>query len=290
MKTFSFLLLIFFPFANIIVGQNILETTIRSDAQNGLQSGIHLGDNTNIKAYLTPSSMFFKDEHSNFVLETGSYVGNGFASFLRMRDRFGECNIMLRANSVNSSFLAIGGYSFGEYTGSSFIHGNIQNSIRFDNSVNVWDIGFRSLQEGFRNELTFSHDNQLVATIYWDGSYGQLSDKRLKSNINDIEIDDIGQKLDQIKSYKYTYNINDEDSERSLGFKAQEIEAVFPDLVKLVEIDEESFLTMNYESLLPILVSYFKKLDNEINENHAVLSAQSEMINTLNSKLALKSN
>ena len=91
------------------------------------------------------------------------------------------------------------------------------------------------------------------------------SDKKLKKNIVDVSygLDDIlklrGVEFDWKEKFEGKHDI---------GFIAQEVEEVIPELVKEVEglNDEESHLVVNYTNVIPVLVEAIKELKAEIEE------------------------
>lgn len=106
--------------------------------------------------------------------------------------------------------------------------------------------------------LTFFNvdTGDIVATIdSTSGVYSSLSDSRLKENINSISNSDL------------LYNLNPIDfnfinsTKKSYGFLAQEVESVFPELVKTVGEDTK---TLDYTSIIPLLVKEIQLLNQRI--------------------------
>jgi len=113
------------------------------------------------------------------------------------------------------------------------------------------------------------------------------SDKRLKKNI--IKIDSALEKISNIRGVYFNWNekakeLADKNTEkREIGFIAQEINEILPEIVKPapfdVEMDEsitdkvvyksktgEDYLTVQYEKIVPLLVEAIKELKAEIEE------------------------
>jgi hypothetical protein len=106
-------------------------------------------------------------------------------------------------------------------------------------------------------------------TLYHSNGIYSFSDQRLKTNIipmNRDVLDDIN------KINVYTYDMDPskfgnlpegksellmEDSKNKIGFLAQEIQQVFPELVK--GAGESGFLAVNYEMMIPILLEAIKE-------------------------------
>lgn len=90
------------------------------------------------------------------------------------------------------------------------------------------------------------------------GNLFQNSDRRLKENVLPLRTDSIGndemstvtQKLLQLEGVTYQL-IADEDGLDQIGFIAQDMEKLFPELVVQ---DEEGTYSVNYSGLIPVLV------------------------------------
>ncbi|MBC8421932.1 MAG: tail fiber domain-containing protein [Pelagibacteraceae bacterium] len=106
---------------------------------------------------------------------------------------------------------------------------------------------------------TFHADADVVAY-----SSTVASDQKLKTNIQDIKygLDDV------LKLQGREFDWKKEGRGHDVGFIAQEIQEVIPELVK--EVDglngKESYLTVNYAALVPVLVESIKELKKEIDD------------------------
>ncbi|MCP4125114.1 MAG: tail fiber domain-containing protein [Bacteroidetes bacterium] len=101
-------------------------------------------------------------------------------------------------------------------------------------------------------------------------THGNVSDMRLKENIEKIKVSDVFPKLDQMQSY--TYNMIDDPEKLHYGVLAQEIQKVYPDMVH--EFNDEGNLAMEYTQLVPILIEAVKELKAE---NEALKTENSNM-------------
>lgn len=104
-------------------------------------------------------------------------------------------------------------------------------------------------------------------TVYFDGTTviaGDLtvnSDMRLKSNI--VSLGSTLSKLMQLDGK--SYNMNGDDSKQKIGLLAQNVQEVFPELVK-TGTDALGTLSVNYQGLIPVLINSIKELQAEILE------------------------
>lgn len=109
------------------------------------------------------------------------------------------------------------------------------------------------------------------------GDYLQNSDSRAKENI--VGIDSVALSCLTPVSFKWKKNGSSEktvfsessDKDVHYGFLAQEIEKIYPDLVRT---DANGVKTVNYIGLLPLIIRNLQALDETIRE-------QEETINTL---------
>jgi hypothetical protein len=113
------------------------------------------------------------------------------------------------------------------------------------------------------------------------------SDGRLKTNI--VKIDSPLEKISKINGVYFNWNetakeLNEKDTNvREVGFIAQEVKEVLPEIVKRAAFDTimdesitdrvefksksgEEYLTIQYEKIVPLLVEAIKELKNEIEE------------------------
>ena len=104
-------------------------------------------------------------------------------------------------------------------------------------------------------------------TVYFDGTTviaGDLtvnSDKRLKSNI--VSLGSTLSKLMQLDGK--SYNMYGDNSKKKIGLLAQNVQEVFPELVK-TGTDALGTLSVNYQGLIPILINSIKELQAEVLE------------------------
>lgn len=87
----------------------------------------------------------------------------------------------------------------------------------------------------------------------------QSSDKRLKENINSL--DNVLNKVSQLRGVSFNYiNLDNNETNKEIGFIAQEIEPIFPELVLA---NNSEFKSVKYQNITAILVEAVKEL-NEI--------------------------
>jgi len=141
-------------------------------------------------------------------------------------------------------------YSDGEYTGSNpgvaFVVGN------GDINSSTGDAGSNP-----SNAFIVNYDGSAILA----GDLTVESDSRLKANINPL-VNTIS-KLLLIDGKSYTLKSNE--SIEKIGLLAQEVQKVFPELVKQAK-DKEGTLSVNYQGMIPVLINAIKEQQREIDE------------------------
>lgn len=97
------------------------------------------------------------------------------------------------------------------------------------------------------------------------GTIFNPSDQNLKTNINNLDENKIN---DVLKLNPVTYNYNyDIENKTHFGFIAQELEEYYPELVSNnFFYKNNTYKTINYIELIPIMLSKIKSMQNEIDE------------------------
>ena len=153
-----------------------------------------------------------------------------------------------------------------------------RNGIRFYHSIGpqmilwyhasgtgVGNLKIASSNTGVGDVFQFENDGDFHAkgdiTAY---STTTTSDARLKENVRDLEgsLD----KTLKLRGVKFDW-IDESKSKDNLGFIAQEVEEVIPEVVKdITNIDGEEHKVVNYQAVVPVLVEAIKELKAEIDE------------------------
>lgn len=135
-------------------------------------------------------------------------------------------------------------------------------------SANYWDIFYDGAAD-----LRFSRNGINKASIdQANGAYNQLSDARFKTNV--MTLAPVLPRLMQLQPKSYQYIDNPEDEDRSLGFLAQEVEEVFPEMVN----NKEGIRSLSYDEFSVLAIK-------AIQEQQAQLDRQQEEIEWLKKEL-----
>ncbi len=119
----------------------------------------------------------------------------------------------------------------------------------------------------------------------WTGS-----DKRFKKDIKKIE--NVSEKLNKLNAYSYNFKTEEFknknfDKTEQIGFIAQEVQQVFPQLVKE---DKQGYLAVNYQGMVPVLLEAIKEQQKNIDElkkQVEELQKQNDLTNNADSKSAI---
>ena len=93
------------------------------------------------------------------------------------------------------------------------------------------------------------------------GSLTQNSDARLKTNIQPLT--SCLQNLQQLSGYTYNWKDNTRDNDLQIGVLAQEVQKIYPQLVKT---SVDGTLSVNYSGLVPVLIEGMKEQQKQIDE------------------------
>lgn len=146
--------------------------------------------------------------------------------------------------------------------------------------IGTYGLGFNGVY-GQTNNTTngwagyFTFDLGVEGTGYALGGWVNASDSRLKSNIQPIG--SALQKINQINGVHYTITTKSKEldgeikstSREQYGVIAQEVEMVFPEMVKEKALfinagDETPYKTVDYIQLVPVLLEAIKELQSEV--------------------------
>ncbi|WP_312399956.1 tail fiber domain-containing protein, partial [Chryseobacterium sp.] len=164
----------------------------------------------------------------------------------------------------------------------------IESGVGFNEYVNYRGSGngghrFYSLVSGApteANSLSYLNINGAWSAT----AYNTTSDVRLKRNIKPVEngLQTI-LKLNPVSYEKKTNLDTKEYKTKEIGFVAQEIREVLPDMVAESE-DENKLLSVNYDSLIPVLTKAVQELNSKVDE----LNAKVQKLESENSELKKK--
>lgn len=130
--------------------------------------------------------------------------------------------------------------------------------IEHQSSTDYWGIGIGTTTKNFK----FYYNNLFRADIAsLDGSYTQSSDRRLKTDIKDM--DNVLTKVNKLKPSTYFYKDSKDVGTRSIGFIAQDVDEVFPDLVREMG---DGYKGVVYDGFAVISIKAIQELYQKVEE------------------------
>ena len=241
------------------------------------------GEGTFIRVYWNPhgwtswrESVTFSSDGSGSGLDADTLDGTQRSSFL-----YNQGSGDFRNNPGGSNANLYLGHTPTTNVGSAFINvikqtaqyapGVIRFYISPTGTTNSTSNTYKMFE--FQHDGDFHADGDVTAFSATTGS-----DRKLKKNIRDLEGSlDKTLKLRGVKfDWKEEKRPNDQ-----LGFIAQEVQEVLPEVVKEVETltkEDETHLTVNYPAVVPLLVEAIK-------EQQSIINRLEERLSDLESKL-----
>jgi len=131
--------------------------------------------------------------------------------------------------------------------------------------------------------VLINSDLYLQHNLYVQGSIFNPSDKNLKTNIEIIK-NDKSDNIINLEPVEFNYKA-DKLQRKHLGFIAQEVEKIFPELVSGTQNESKS---INYIEFIPLLVSKIQNQQKEIDELKEQMHELKEQIHELKEQINLK--
>jgi len=154
------------------------------------------------------------------------------------------------------------------------------NLVFADQNQYPW-VRFEAGGVQFYGDAQISGDCEVDGTLKLYNSIS-YSDINLKEDIRTL--DNVLPKLQQLSGYSYYWK-NKKDSTRQLGVIAQEVQKVFPELVKA---DKKGILGVNYNGLIPVLITAVKEQQTQINEQQTQIDELKSRMDKLEAILKSK--
>ena len=251
------------PDEELVVGSNLGSGwAIPAITVGGTSGGAVQAGNTDYKVSMESSSTFSRAR----IISTSP-------------SGFGRGEIEMRTNGI----------AIGENPGSpgSYMlkveHGSFGFDLARSNSDNHWELLTSSATAGNLN--LYANGSFRGYFNGTDGSYNVSSDRSLKKNIQGMGA--VLSNVLQLKPARYEYIHNNPDNIQSIGFIAQEVKAIFPELV-VVSQDERSkgLHAVNYAGFSTITVKAIQEQQEIIEQQQTQIDSQAQEIEALKAQLA----
>lgn len=136
-------------------------------------------------------------------------------------------------------------------------------------SFNHWEFTVNHETNESGSDLWMYYNNQYKGNFHYiDGLYYQASDRRLKSNIQ--QMPSTLNKVLAMRPVQYEMKYHNPGKIQSIGFIAQDVKQLFPELTGLIQGDEHGYTgitdlhTMNYDGLGPITIKAIQEQQEKI--------------------------
>jgi hypothetical protein len=207
-------------------------------------------------------------------------ASGGTASFFGPVNMYSNLNVSGRigVKTTPSYDLHINSTAYSaEYIYSNYNGGTVSNIIAAGTTTGTWGL--------YAYATTVGYAAYFSGNVYCSGSY-LPSDEKLKANIQPME-----NSLDKIMQLDVmTYNFKTTEfpelnlpANRQNGFIAQNLESIFPELVKLNPAKKEQpteFKAVNYVGLIPVLTEAIQEQQALIEKMQKKIDELEEMIKT----------
>jgi hypothetical protein len=139
-------------------------------------------------------------------------------------------------------------------------------TINYGGTINVGISELTALNLSSTGDIKFNGNVSIKGDLNLDGNMNltgniySLSDIKVKDNITKLE--NCLTKLQNLNGYKYTRTDLINTSKIHIGLIAQEVEKEYPEIIS----EENNIKTINYTSIIGILIESIKELKQEINQ------------------------
>jgi hypothetical protein len=154
----------------------------------------------------------------------------------------GNTYINLLSPNANETGILFGKAS--DAASGGIIYNNTPNAFQFRTNGNI-------------TRLTIFNNGNATLT----GTLTQSSDSRLKKNITHLK--NSLQKIIHLNGYNYFWKSENADNSLQTGILAQEVQTLFPELVKE---GQDGILSVNYSGLIPVMIESIKEQQQQIEE------------------------
>ncbi len=126
----------------------------------------------------------------------------------------------------------------------------------------VWNMGYDNNSNDF---VIYDGNVGVRLTASNSQSWSSVSDERYKKDIETIDEMEAMNKVMNGRGVYYNYLSDKEDAQRKVGFIAQEINEILPEVVDIPE-NQEDALSVRYQEVYPLLVQALKGAAKELKE------------------------
>jgi hypothetical protein len=250
---------------NVQIGTGVGRTLISNTEFQDVKEA----DSIDNLTHIGPEGIQIKGTH-----DTGKTTAN---SYIDLRVTSGLTKISAVSYEPTETIVTVQGFPYSSLAAMQVTNGGLSVSNFSQTENGVYYAGTGNAGYAIQSFGNF----YCSAAGFFDGDVtANTSDKRLKTNIKNI--DSPLEKISKINGVYFNWNdkakeLADKNTEiREVGFIAQEVQSVLPEIIKAAPFDVinsqggsksgENYLTIQYEKIVPLLVECIKELKKEIEE------------------------
>ena len=134
--------------------------------------------------------------------------------------------------------------------------------------MSLWISDNGTFYKDTTTDFNFNNSVNINGQISCEGGVALASDRRLKTNIKNIEDKDIEKLMLLIPvSFNWKKDINKKIYKETFGFIAQDVQKIFPDLIQI----KNTTLHIDYIQLIPLLLTKIHSMaENKIIRNNKI--------------------
>jgi hypothetical protein len=271
----------------------------RDDQTSGYELGIGvLGSNQTFGGITGESYIEFYQQNFNIIQGSNPIMTFSLDSLntqiyneLELREGVGGLVLLDLGHRSNGEYLGAQGYDFTlGFPGREgvILENNDQEGAGFfanSDLATIWSPGDQN------RLLRVLDEDGMIERWYLDevGAAFQVSDENVKENIETLT--DVADRIRQLRGVTFQYKLNEEEVAKGqeahdqIGFIAQEVEAVFPELVQTSPTGQKA---LNYTGLIPIILQAYNNRTLEVENMRAELNTLKEELSAI--RTALQSN
>ncbi len=237
------------------------------------------------------SSLSSLNYNASYNTAIGYYAGTGTAAAISYATAIGAFS------QVNCSHcMVLGGVTpYQTYVGINNISPTHSLDIKqFQNGISLRHLNDNyygpewGINHGANGNLLLVYNNAVVGSFDKStGVYSSLSDKKVKTNINLLP--DVMNKIMRLQPVCYNFNGDDNDAEKSMGFIAQQIKEIFPELAHNINTEKEDVpydhvLTLDYNVINVIAIKALQEQENILDKQEMEINQLKKELQSLLSK------
>lgn len=133
----------------------------------------------------------------------------------------------------------------------------------------VWNMGYDNASNDF---VIYDGNVGVRLTAANSQSWSSVSDERFKKHIETLDEREAMERVMKGRGVYYNYLSDAEGSQRKVGFIAQELKEILPEVVDVPEKSEDP-LTVRYQEITPLLIQALKGASKEVKELKTQIAA-----------------